>query len=230
MEATQKDIEQQNEAIIQEMLRNAKPSEIESELTKNPIIHKGDKDLEAPMVVNSISSAGYVWIWETDTHERVPCLYYMLPQKLRSRRKDGSYRFTTIEPKEKPVRGQVKCMLHEDHPNRAHYKELGFRTCPKATITSHYQLEQHMLKRHPQEWKAIEQERINKEKAEDRALQRLILQQMAPKTEPLIVDKEEPVPTPETLMEQEVMYQCSKCEKPHMYNSSKGKEHLQFKK
>ncbi len=167
--------ETENEQLIQEMLRSAKPVEIESTLSKNPVIHKGDNELEAPMVANTISSAGYVWLWETETYEKVPCLYYMLPKKLRERRPDGSYRFTTVDPGKLPARGTIKCMLHEEDPNRGHYKELGFRTCPKATINSQYQLEQHMKKRHPQEWAAIEKEKTDKEREEDRALQRLLL-------------------------------------------------------
>lgn len=171
----QKNIELENEALIQEMLRSAQPTEIESEFSKNPIIHKGDETAPAPIVVNKISSAGYVYVWETDTHEKIPILYYMLPSKLRSRRPDGSYRFTTIDPGVKPVRGAVKCMLHKDAENREHYRELGFRTCPKNTLTSQYQLDQHMAKRHPQEWAAIKSEKAAKEREEDRALQRLLI-------------------------------------------------------
>lgn len=222
MEDTQKKIESDNENLIQEMLRNVQPTEIESELTRNPIIHKGDKDLEAPMTVNKISSAGYVWVWETDTHEKVPILYYMLAKKLRSKRPDGSYRFTTIDPGVLPKRGEIKCLLHEEHPNREHFKELGFRTCRKSTLTSLYQMQQHMMKRHPQEWKAIEQERIEKERAEDRALSRLLLQSQL---------KQNPAPEPATEKEAEAegMYQCSKCNKPHMFTSKLGQEHIEYK-
>lgn len=223
MEDTQKKaIEQDNEDMIQEMLRSAKPTEIEDVLSKNPIIHKGSEDQPAPMVVSKVSSAGYVWIWETDTFEKVPCLYYMLPSKLRSRRPDGSYRFTTIDPGQKPKRGDIKCMLHKDSPNRQHFNELGFRTCPKSNITSRYQLEQHMVKRHPQEWKSIEQERLAKEREEDRALQHLILNQVA-RNAP---QEEIPFVEPST---ESLMYNCSKCSKPHMFTSKMGQAHLEYK-
>ena len=168
--------EERNEELIQEMLRNAKPSEIPGELTRNPIIHKGDETNPAPMVVNQVTSAGYVYVWETDTYEKVPILYYMLPSKLRQRRPDGSYRFTTIDPGRKPIRGAIKCMLHAEAENREHYDSLGFRICKKSNITNQYQLEQHMTKRHPQEWAAIKAEKVAREREEDRALQRLILQ------------------------------------------------------
>lgn len=173
---TTEDTLKENDALIAEALRDAKITELPSELTKNPVIHRGDGDLAAPMTVNHISSAGYVYVWETDTHEKVPILYYMLAQKLRQRRPDGSFRFTTVDPGENPRRGKIKCLLHPEGADREHYDELGFRTCPKANITNNYQLQQHMVKRHPQEWAAIKAERDEAQREEDRQLQRLLLE------------------------------------------------------
>lgn len=175
MEDTQKKVEQGNEALVQEMLRDAQKAEVPSELTKNPVIHRGDATLEAPMTVKEISSAGYVYIYDTRSFEKIPVIYYMLPQQLRKRREDGSYRFTTTDPKQKPVRGTLLCMLHPDAPNRKHYDELGFRVCPKSNMTNEYQVQQHMKKKHPQEWAAIEEERRQKERQEDRYLQQYLL-------------------------------------------------------
>ncbi len=165
----------ENEALIQEMLRDAKATELPSELTREPVIHKGDKDLEAPMVLKEISSAGYVTIWDSKTYEKAPVLYYMLSSKLRQRRPDGSFRWTTNDPGKLPKRGEIKCMLHSEAENRSHYNDLGFRICKKCNITNQYQLRQHMLKKHPQEWAAIEDERKDRERKEDRELQRLLL-------------------------------------------------------
>lgn len=178
----QKATGQSQEVLIQEMLRDAKITEIPSKLRTNPVIHKGDDILQAPMTVKEISSAGYVWVWDTQSYEKVPILYYMLPSKLRQRRPDGSFRFTTTDPGKLPVRGTIKCMLHQNEESRAHYDELGFRVCGKDNITNQFQLSQHMRKKHPQEWAAIEQERTDKEKAEDRALQRLLLAAQAEKS------------------------------------------------
>ncbi len=171
-----KKIEQGNEAMIQEMLRNAPKVEIPSDLTANPIVHRGDATLETPMTVKEISGSGYVQVWDSRTFEKAPVLYYMLPAKLRQRRPDGSFRFTTVDPGKLPKRGAIKCMLHSEAENRVHYDELGFRVCRKSNITSPYQLKQHMLKKHPQEWAAIEEERKEKERQEDRQLQRLLLE------------------------------------------------------
>ena len=170
---TKQDVD--NEVLIQEMLRDAEKADVSGELEKNPVIHKGDNTLEAPMTVKEISSAGYVWIYDTRSFERLPVLYYMLPQKLRQRRPDGSFRFTTSQPKEQPYRGSIKCFLHPDSPDREEYNRKGFRVCPKSNITNEYQLEQHMSKKHKQEWIAIKEERARVEKAEDRELQRALL-------------------------------------------------------
>jgi len=182
--------DQENEALIAEMLRDAKTAELPSELSKEPIIWRGDAELPAPMVVKEITGSGYVWVWDTRTYERIPVLSYMLSKKLRLRRPDGSFRFTTVDPGKLPKRGKIKCLLHKENPNRSHYDILGFHVCPKANITNPYQLKQHMIKKHPQEWAAIEEERKEKERQEDRALQQLLIESQLPKEEaPLYVSK-----------------------------------------
>lgn len=179
----------EQDALIAEMLRSAKGVELPSELSKQPIIHKGDGELPAPMTVTELRSGKYFYIYSTETGEKVPCLGYMLAQKLRQRLPNGKFRFTTVDPGIRPKQGTIKCMLHPDDPNRKYYDELGFRTCRKHNITNRYQLQQHMKRRHPQEWETIEEERKRKEREEDRALQRLLLSSQLPKEEK---PKEEP--------------------------------------
>lgn len=168
------------ELLISEMLRDAKTVELPSDLTVNPVIHKGDETLEAPMIVKEITSAGYVYVWDTRTFEKIPILYYMLPAKMRERRPDGSFRFTTTQPSEKPWRGVLKCFLHKDDLNRKHYDELGFRYCNKSNLTNPYQRERHMQMKHSKEWASMENEKKERERLEDRELQRAILSQVRP--------------------------------------------------
>ncbi len=164
-----------NEALIAEQLRDAQVANLPSDLKDNPVISRGDATLPAPMTVKEISGAGHVWVWDSRTFEKIPILYYMLPSKLRQRRKDGSFRFTTTDPKQKPARGEFKCMLHKDGENRKHYDIMGFRVCNKDNITNPHQLTLHMKGKHPQEWAAIKEEKETREKEEDRELQRLLL-------------------------------------------------------
>ena len=181
---------QNNEALIAEQLRDAKVVELPSDLKDNPVISRGDNTLPSPMTVKEISGAGHVWVWDSRTFEKVPILYYMLPIKLRQRREDGSFRFTTTDPQKLPIRGKVKCLLHKDGENRKHYDEMGFRYCKKDNITNAHQLTQHMRLKHPQEWAAIKSEKETKEREEDRELQRMLLKSQI-KEAPLYVSKKD---------------------------------------
>ena len=130
--------------------------------------------------VTSVTSAGYVWIYNVQTYEPSKCNRNMLGPKLQEKfpaghKLEGKYVWTTTKPGE-PVRGQIKCLLHPDDPNRKHYDELGFATCNKHQLTSPFQRDQHMERRHPVEWKTIEKERLDKEKQEDREYQRGVLE------------------------------------------------------
>ncbi len=206
---------QENENLVQEMLRNAKGVELPSELSVNPVVHKGDATQPAPMTVKELSSAGYVYVWDTRSFERIPILYYMLPSKLRQRREDGSFRFTTTDPKQMPKRGNVHCMLHSDNENRKHYDELGFRVCQKENIRNAYELTRHMQLKHSKEWATIEQERIKKEREEDRQLQRLLIQGQLGRQDQ-VADKSSKPPIDSPLSKVELtgqIFHCDVCSK-----------------
>jgi hypothetical protein len=166
----------ENNALIEEMLARAEPVQLPSDLTDNPVINRGITDVEPPTVVHEVQSGKYFYIYETDTGDRVPCLGYMLRQKLTSRFPNGKYRFSVDNPGVIRKRGTIKCLLHPESSDRESYEELGFRTCPKSNITNRHQLTEHMRKRHPQEWKAIEAARVREERDEDRAFQRGLLE------------------------------------------------------
>jgi len=165
--------ETEREAEIQEMLRDAKITELE---VGDRVVHRGDSEQPAPMIVNKVTSAGYVYLWDTRTFRKTPVLYYMAAKKLRVRREDGSYRFTLIDPKREPVHGNLLCKLHPDAPDHEHYKELGFRECKKSNITNPYQLQRHMQLKHKQEWAAIKAEEEERKRQEDRELQRALVE------------------------------------------------------
>ena len=169
-------VDTEREGVIEEMLRDAENQKVElpSDLTRNPVLNRDDKEAP-PTIVNKITSAGYVYVWDSRTYHKVPVLYYMLSQILRVKRDDGSYRWTRNDPGKLPKRGTYKCLLHKDSPNRGHYDDLGFRTCLKDNITNPYQVTQHMKSKHKAEWAAIEEEKRLAERAEDRELQRALI-------------------------------------------------------
>ena len=181
-DSQKKQIDPERESLIQEMLRDAKKTDLSSSLDKEPVIHRGDAELPAPMVRSKITSAGYVFVYDTRTFQKAPVLYYMLPQILRTRRQDGSYRWTVNDPGKEPRRGQFKCQLHKDNPNRAHYDTLGFRVCPKDNLANPYEVRRHMQLKHKAEWAAIEEARKEQERQDDRKLQQLMVETVAGKT------------------------------------------------
>lgn len=123
-----------------------------------------------------ISSAGYIYVWDNRTGERSTINRNMLPTQLKKRRPDGSRVFTTIDPKIPVKRGNLKCMLHPDNPERKNYEHIVFTTCRKENLTNPYQVRRHMEKRHPDEWKAIREEITRKEREEERELRKAVLE------------------------------------------------------
>jgi len=161
------------------MLRSAEKAEEPGELAKNRTVFKGDSEVP-PMVAQKIESAGYVYIYDTRTGEQSLTNRNMLRTQLGKKRPDGSNVFTVVKPNIVPKRGNLKCMLHTEDPNRGHYDLLGLASCLKSNITSPYQVKRHMQKRHQMEWATIEEERKEAERQEDKAFQRNIMSRVAP--------------------------------------------------
>ena len=161
-----------------ETLANLVSGEIAPEpagVAPNDIVHPGSIDIPMPMVVSSVTSAGYTYIYDTRTGDRSLTNRNMLPAQLKKTRADGSHVFTTVKPAVEPVTGTIKCLLNENAPDRAKYAAMGFATCEKANLISIFHLERHMLSKHRLEWASIKDARDKAEKAEDRAFQRELL-------------------------------------------------------
>jgi len=144
------------------------------------------KRVFAEKKAQTVSSAGYRYLWDVETKEKVPILYYMLAQQLAKKTPDGRPRFVTKKPDGEPWRGIVRCLLHKDNPQREYFNSMGLRVCKKENIQSPHALTQHMRLKHPQEWKLIEDEKKEKERLEDREIQRAILSRVAPPDVPAI--------------------------------------------
>ena len=174
---------------IEEMLRDADVAAEPGVMSK--VIAKGDDENPTPMTLKGLTSAGWVYIYDTVTHERSVCNKNMVRGAIQKKRPDGSRIFTTVKPSEEPKRGSLKCMLHEDNPNRPHYDDLGLPTCRKSNLTSPFQVRRHMEKRHPQEWATLEQERIERKEQDDRDFQRAMMSGLKPPEAPLYVSKKD---------------------------------------
>ena len=166
--------------LIEELMRDAEAAEEPGELKRAQLISKGDDEVPAPMMATELKSAGWVYIYDTLTHERSVCNKNMLKRHLEKKRPDGTFVFTTKVPTVPPKRGTLKCMLHPDNPNRAHYDDLGLPVCLKSNLTSPFQVTRHMQKRHKQEWATLEQERLAKKEQDDRDFQRAMMSGLKP--------------------------------------------------
>lgn len=189
---------EENDALIEEML--AKAEEAPEPGSGERVIHRGDDNQPAPMTFASLTSAGWVYIYETKDGERSLANRNNLKMLLNIKNKDGTRRFTLQQPPYAPKQGTMKCLLHADSPDRAHYDEMGLVVCRKSNMKNRFAVTQHMKKRHPQEWLAIEQERIEAEKQEERDWRRSLVEMNQPQAQPVI---EQPV-IPQS-------FTCKKC-------------------
>lgn len=152
-------------------------------LNVRDVVHQGDSEYPAPIVVNTVSSAGYVYIYDTLTGQRSQTNINMLPAQLKKKRADGTLAFSLRQPIGRdgkplePTQGTHKCMLHTADPQRELYDQWGLGTCQKANLRSPTEVKTHMEHRHSKEWKTIEGARLEAERQEDRALQRELAQQ-----------------------------------------------------
>ena len=172
---------------IEEMLRDVEKAEEPGEIAKDPIIQKGKGD--NPPMIALIESAGYTRVFDTKTSVSSNINNNMLPAALRKKRPDGSFVFTVRRPNNPPKRGIYKCLLHKDDPNRKHYDEMGFAVCSKDNLSSPFHVRRHMKARHKVEFEAIEAERLDVEKKEEREFQRSLMGKVAEKAPLYVSDK-----------------------------------------
>ena len=167
------------EKSLEELLIAAEEANDPGGLTEGRVLHSGNDEVPMPMGVSSLEFGGHVYVYHTQTGDRSRINSNMLAMQLTKTLEDGSRAFTTEKLPFEPDKGTIKCMLHADDPNRAHYDALGFATCPKRYIPSQYQLQRHMTSRHRMEYATIGEEAERAEKAEEREFQRMLLQAAA---------------------------------------------------
>ena len=163
---------------VEEMMRDA-------EVAPESGVKLDETEPLTDMSPTKMQSAGYVYIYDSVTGDRSICNRNMLAMHLKKKRPNGSLVFTTRKPLVSPKRGMLKCALHPDSPNRQHYDELGLASCRKANLTSPYQVQRHMQKRHKMEWATIKEETDRKERERERTLRETLL-------ETAVKNKEEP--------------------------------------
>ena len=132
-------------------------------------LHATGEEVGAEVV--DIRYQGLLFMWNTKTGVRSRCLPYMRDMKLRERFPDGSPVWTFSDPQIPQRRGTLLCYLHPDRPEAAPYHAMGYTVCHKQGIPSVDALERHM-KKHSGAWAAIQRDRVEAQRNEDRAFMR----------------------------------------------------------
>lgn len=139
----------------------------------------------------SVTSAGYVTMWNTDTREHSTFNMNAVRSKLREVFPNdyannvalrGLPCWTATAPSEPPWRGTSTCPLHESRPERVAYDTVGYPQCSRIELPNEMDAQEHLRLKHPRTWKLMqvqkdEVERIAQE--EDRTLNRQILAHLA---------------------------------------------------
>lgn len=126
-------------------------------------------------------SRDYVTLYSTVDGLPSRILMNMLGKKLAQKLPDG-HRAWSTSPTVAYAVGDLKCLLHEDHPRRAEWDGIGLKgkTCTKSNIPSGFEVRQHMVHRHAQEWAVMEEARATEEREEERAFRRAMIAQSQP--------------------------------------------------
>ena len=174
---------------LEGLLRGTERAE-EPGLDLDKIIQKGTDD-KPEIGAMKVTSAGYTVVYDTRTGVDSTINNNNLPAILRKKRLDESYIFS-LKQMVKPKVGTYKCLLHRDDPNRGHYNDIGLAVCSKDNLASSYQVMRHMQKSHKTEWGAIDQERKDTEKKEDRDFQKTLMSRVVGEEKPpLYVSKKD---------------------------------------
>ena len=165
----------------------------------------------APMRVSSLRFKGYVEVWDTVTGVKSLQPWWLLWQTMKKKRPDGSLVFTRTDPKIKPNYGaDLVCYMNPASSEYERVKGMGFKPCTKQHIPHHDGLMRHVKKSHARAWEALEREREERIREEDRQLQRDMLAEMT-KAAARGVSAPAPSAAPATVPLEQHTATCDKC-------------------
>ena len=184
--------QEEERAIVERMKAEVKsapePGETKVGLDVSGEVGEGDVKANIPAVVSAVTSAGYSYLYNTRTGDMSKFNNNMLPRVVKQKWSDNPLMGKPVWSVRPPINpplpvkvGKLLCMLHKDAPNRDRFNEMGFAVCPKDNLASPYQVRRHMMKKHRDEWAAIEDMRKERERDEDRKLTRAQLKSLTKK-------------------------------------------------
>lgn len=178
-----KSVSPEDMSIIEQMLRDSTPAQEPGSYfrdSRERIIDTGSGNkLGAKSIVNSVDSAGWVWVYHTETGEPSRINRNMLLTQLKKKIPEtGKFAFSLRRPIDssgnpiQPKSGTFKCWLHKEDPRRAEFDKTGFPKCKKSNLLNEYEVDRHMQRKHPTAYKALEKGKKERFEAEDREIRR----------------------------------------------------------
>lgn len=166
------------DAEILEALAEAELTDEPSSVQKGGIVERGD----TPMMLSTMESAGWVFIYDLRDGRQVTVNRNMLPEILKKKDNDpqsewyGKIIYTARDPGFRPKRGTLLCLLNPKHEDYDKLADLGLPQCSRDGLPNLYQVNSHMRHKHRDEWAVLEARREQADKNEDRAFQRYVME------------------------------------------------------
>lgn len=133
---------------------------------------KGTEAEPSGMHVSSLRFKGYVRVWDTKTGVESLQPWWVLWQTMTFKHPDGTLMYTRVNPRIPQNHGEdLFCPLNPDSPEHALLAGKGFKPCRKRHIPHQDAVSRHVLKSHKRAHAAIERDRVDRQRAEDRAIQ-----------------------------------------------------------
>ena len=177
---------EENDKIIAELAQQWTEAAEPGSAKVGSVESRGNDDSPMPIVQSKLTSAGYVYVWDRYSGDSSLVNRNMLPVQLRKRYISGPHKgevaFQRTDPAldkgwTKPKRNRLKCRLHQTDEERGTWDEMGFPLCIKDNLVSPYHQGRHMQSKHKSEWAAILDMRDNREAAEQKEFQRMLMEQ-----------------------------------------------------
>jgi hypothetical protein len=136
-----------------------------------------DAALERPMGIISAQDNKVTIYHTVDGDSRtIPASH--LRRALQKKLPDGRRAFS-VYPTGEPVKGQVKCYLHPEHPDYPKWRAAGIATvCMSGHFASVVDMEAQMAHKHSRDWAKIKEILEQERRDEDRAFQRELMSRM----------------------------------------------------
>ena len=167
---------------MEELMRDAEVAEEPGDIKQGSTVASTSNGMT--MTASELNSAGYVYVYDTQTGARSTVNRNMLPGVLQKRRANGSYFFSTKMPDVEILTGTIKCVLHPDDENRKKYDSYGFITCNKSNFKTRLDRDRHLRTRHKRAFETLQTEEARERQEADRLERQMLTKTLSEMNQP----------------------------------------------